>query len=99
MTDKLPPVDSSSQAGTPGETGAGSPPARPRWVKIVLAVAVVLILLVVVLLIVGGNPGGHGPGRHLGDGEPPRETPRSVQARPEGHSGPPPGVEHGPQEP
>ena len=35
----------------------------PRWVKFLLAVAVLLAVLVLAVLVSGG---GHGPGRHLG---------------------------------
>lgn len=43
-----------------------TPPARPTWVKVVGAIAVLLIVLVVIALLVGGQ---HGPGRHVSTGE------------------------------
>ena len=59
--------------------------ATPRWVKVSALVAVVVVALLVVMLLVA--PGGHGPGRHLG-----------VGGGGSGHTGPPPGIQHGTQE-
>ncbi|MGQ0601879.1 MAG: hypothetical protein ACT4QE_09315 [Anaerolineales bacterium] len=40
----------------------GSPPSTPRWVKVLVIIAIVLILLFVILHLTGnslGGPGGH----------------------------------------
>ena len=60
-------------------------PGMPRWVKIVVTVAVLLVLTAVALALSGGE---HSPGRHLGDDPPPSHT-----APPQGggHT-PPPGA-------
>lgn len=44
----------------------GTPPATPRWVKVVAVVVVMLILIAIVALVAGGE---HGPGRHVSSGE------------------------------
>ena len=58
----------------------------PRWVKVVVMVAVLLVLAAVGLALAGGD---HGPGRHLGGDDPPPAN----TAPPEGggHT-PPPGA-------
>ena len=58
------------------ETGLGTPPGLPRWVKVSGIAAVTVIVLLVVLLVTGG-PGEHGPGRHSGgdDDRPPATVP------------------------
>ena len=43
------------------ERGHGSANGMPRWVKVMLIVAIVLIALFLVSLLAGGR---HGPGRH-----------------------------------
>jgi hypothetical protein len=48
------------------QSDQGTPPATPRWVKVVGAVVVLLILLVIIALVAGGE---HGPGRHVSSGE------------------------------
>lgn len=61
-------------------------PGMPRWVKVVVTVAVLLVLTAVGLALAGGE---HSPGRHLGGDDPaPAHT-----APPEGggHT-PPPGA-------
>lgn len=40
-------------------------PAIPRWVKISGVISAVLLLCVIVLMFVG-EPGSHGPWRHMG---------------------------------
>jgi hypothetical protein len=40
-------------------------PGVPRWVKISGIVCAVLVLIVVILILFG-DPGRHGPGRHMG---------------------------------
>lgn len=42
---------------------APRPPSRPRWVKVVLILAVVVILVLGAMIVLGG--GRHGPSRHL----------------------------------
>jgi hypothetical protein len=69
------------------EPGPGPTTGTPRWVKVFGVIALVVVVLFVVVLLVGG--GEHGPGRHSGGGS---DTPR-------GHTGPPPGFEHGDQQP
>jgi len=105
--------DSPANPGTGDDTSAGADRAStvgtPRWVKVSGVVALILVLLVVVMLLVGGGPGGHGPGRHLGGDGADRQAPSrdaGGQTAPSGatkqsgaHTGPPPGVEHGPQQP
>jgi hypothetical protein len=68
--------------------GRGSATGTPRWVKVFGLIAVVVVVLFVVVLLIGG--GEHGPGRHTSGGG--SETPGS-------HTGPPPGFEHGDQQP
>jgi hypothetical protein len=36
----------------------------PRWVRVVGIVALVVVLVFVILMVVG-DPGAHGPGRHM----------------------------------
>jgi hypothetical protein len=100
------PPDSNGETGEDAGPGQESATGTPRWVKVFGIIAVVLVLLVGVMLVTGGGPGGgHGPGRHIGGDDTPagdrgRQTPpASVPEQPEVHTGPPPGVEHGPQEP
>ena len=59
-------------------------PGMPRWVKIVVLVAVLLVLAAVGLALAGGD---HSPGRHLGGDDP-------AQTAPPGGGGhtPPPGA-------
>ena len=45
-------------------------PGTPRWVKVSGIIAIVLALLVAIILITGVG-GGHGPGRHGGEGDTP----------------------------
>lgn len=45
-------------------TGGPSTPGMPRWVKVLVTIAVVLVLLFVIMQFTGLG-GGHGPGRHL----------------------------------
>ena len=54
---------------TPQEVAG--PPSRPRWVKVVLILALLLILVVGAMIVLGG--GQHGPGRHM------QMLPRSTQ--------------------
>lgn len=61
----------------------------PRWVKVFGLIALVVIVLFVVVMLVGG--GEHGPGRHSPGGG--SDTPGG------GHTGPPPGFEHGDPQP
>jgi hypothetical protein len=72
----------------PSHTDA-SPAGTPRWVKVFGAIAFVVLIVFVVLLIVGG---GHGPGRHGGSSS-------TDPASPAGHTGPPPGFDHGESQP
>jgi hypothetical protein len=44
-----------------------APPTRPRWVKVLVIVAVLVVGLVIVIAIASG--GEHGPGRHLPGGD------------------------------
>jgi hypothetical protein len=46
-----------------------SPPGTPRWVKAFGIISLVLVLLVVLMMIFGVG-GEHGPGRHIGSGDP-----------------------------
>ena len=94
---------------TSGDTGVGpnhdSTNGTPRWVKAFGVIAVVLVLLVGVMLVAGGGPGDHGPRQHIGGDDRPADdrgrhkSPPGVPERSEGHTGPPPGVEHAPREP
>ncbi len=54
---------------TPGQSGSGTPPQAPRWVKVSAIIAAVLILLVVIVKVTGLG-GEHGPGRHSSAGLP-----------------------------
>ncbi len=71
-----------------GRPNRGSTDGPPRWVKIFGVIAFVVVVLFVLVVLIGG--GEHGPGRH---------TPGGGSDMPGGHTGPPPGVEHGAQEP
>jgi hypothetical protein len=54
------PADSTDEAGQ-------TPPAMPRWVKVMAVVVLaVVVVLVVTMLMVGGE---HGPGLHTGAGD------------------------------
>ncbi len=64
----------------------------PRWVKVFGIVALLVVVLFVVLLLFGG--GGHGPARHTGGG-----ASTTISDTPWGHTGPPPGFEHGDRQP
>ena len=46
---------------TPQEVAG--PPSRPRWVKVVLILALLLVVVVGAMIVLGG--GQHGPGRHM----------------------------------
>jgi hypothetical protein len=78
----------SSDTGDENGVGLGRGSATPRWVKVFGLIALVVVVLFVVVLLIGG--GEHGPGRHTSGGG--SETPGS-------HTGPPPGFEHGDQQP
>lgn len=45
-------------------TAAPDYPRRPRWVVVAVAIGTVVVIGVVILLLSGG----HGPGRHSGEG-------------------------------
>lgn len=45
-------------------TAAPVYPSRPRWVVVGVAIAALIVVVVVILLLSGG----HGPGRHSGEG-------------------------------
>ena len=64
----------------------------PRWVKVFGAIALIVLMLFVVVSIVGG--GEHGPRRHAPGGGSDDTT-----DTPGGHTGPPPGITHGPPQP
>ena len=49
----------------PTEPDPNAPPATPRWVKVVGAIAILVIVIVVIALLSGGE---HGPGRHVASG-------------------------------
>ena len=49
------------------ESAAATPPAAPRWVKI-LAVVVLVLAAVLVVAKLAGAGAGHGPGMHGGAG-------------------------------
>ena len=49
----------------PTEPDRNAPPATPRWVKVVGAIAILLVVIVVIALLTGGE---HGPGRHVTSG-------------------------------
>jgi hypothetical protein len=46
------------------ETGhpQSDPPTTPRWVKVLLIVAILVVAVLTIMAIAGGE---HGPGRHL----------------------------------
>ena len=77
--------DAGARPGREARTGT------PRWVKLAVAIALVLALVVAIVLLTGlGGPGGHGPGRHSGDGGG-RPPPASI---PEEHTPPPGSPDH-----
>jgi hypothetical protein len=53
-----------SMSQTPVKPDRESPPSTPRWVKVLVIIALALLLLFVALELTGiGGP--HGPGRHI----------------------------------
>jgi hypothetical protein len=90
-------ADTPASPGTGDDTGVGpdreSSTGTPRWVKVFGVIAFVVVVLFVVVMLIGG--GEHGPGRHTpGSGS---NTSSDTPAG--GHTGPPPGFEHGDQQP
>ena len=69
------------------EPDRGSTTGTPRWVKVFGIIALVAVVLFLVVMLIGG--GEHGPGRHMSAGG--SDTTG-------GHTGPPPGFEHGDQQ-
>ncbi|WP_151484971.1 hypothetical protein [Streptomyces albicerus] len=63
-----------------------TPPRAPRWVKASAITVGVLILLVVIMKLTGLG-GNHGPGRHMGAGDPTSVGVTEIQAAPGGDSG------------
>lgn len=59
----------------PGAPVTGTPPPRPWWVKIFIAVGVLVVVFVVLALlgVIPGGPGAHGPARHMPDNQAPAE--------------------------
>lgn len=51
---------------TPKRPDPASPPAAPRWVKILVTVFIVLVLLVILLHLLGFGFGNHGAGSFAG---------------------------------
>ena len=58
------------------------PPDRPRWVKVLAAIAVLVLVAVAVMAIIGGE---HGPGRHLPGGDGEQHTAPQHEPPPGGH--------------
>jgi len=89
-------ADPPAYPDTGDDTGVGpdggSTTGTPRWVKVFGIIAVVVVVLFVVLLVFGS--GGHGPGRHTLEG-----GSNTTSDTPGGHTGPPPGVTHGEEQP
>ena len=83
-------ADSPVRSGSDDDLGEAARPGAtsgtPRWAKVFAAVVLALVLLAIVLILTGRG-GGHGPGRH---------TPAADTSG--GHT-PPPGIDHGEQEP
>jgi hypothetical protein len=60
-----PEPDADSDARSGATSARRSPPATPRWVKVLGIVGLVLLLLIAFILVTGlGGP--HGPSRHGG---------------------------------
>ncbi len=72
-----------SHRDTGGAADRESPPRAPRWVLVLGVIAAVLVLLVLVVGLVGGGLGGHGPGRHTGDGGPSPAVETELHASPD----------------
>ena len=84
-----------------GRPDPGSLAGTPRWVKVFGVIALLVVALLVVLVL-AGKGGEHGPTRHGPSGEPGGQTPSSQVAEPGdagARAGPPPGFEHGDQQP
>jgi hypothetical protein len=91
-------ADTPAPPHTGDDTGIGpdreSSTGTPRWVKVFGVIAFVVVVLFVVVMLIGGSD--HGPGRHTpggGGSNTSSDTPAG------GHTGPPPGFEHGDQQP
>jgi hypothetical protein len=80
-------ADTPQYSDTGDEPDRGSTIGTPRWVKVFGIIALAVVVLFVVLKVTGLG-GEHGPGRHTPGGD-----------TPTGHTGPPPGVTHGEQQP
>jgi hypothetical protein len=85
-------ADTPASPDTGDDAGVGpgreSSTGTPRWVKVFGVVAFVVVVLFVVVMLIGG--GEHGPGRH---------TPGGGSDTSRVHTGPPPGFEHGTEQP
>ena len=79
--------DSGDESALGPDRGSATGTPTPRWVKVFGLIALVVVVLFVVVMLIGG--GEHGPGRHTPGGS---DTPG-------GHTGPPPGFEHGDEQP
>jgi hypothetical protein len=49
-----------SNEDTSVESGHGSTPSTPRWVKVFGIIALILVMLFIILHLTGNNFGGHG---------------------------------------
>jgi hypothetical protein len=86
-------IDPPTEPDTGADADRGSSTGTPRWVKVSGIIALVLVVLFVILKLTGLG-GEHGPGRHsLAGGS------HTTSDTAGGHTGPPPGVTHGEQQP
>jgi hypothetical protein len=86
-----PPPDTGDDTGVGPDREATT--GTPRWVKVSGTIALLLVVLFVILKLTGLG-GEHGPGRHS-----PAVGSETTSDTAGGHTGPPPGVTHGEQQP
>jgi hypothetical protein len=79
------PVNADSDYDAFGDSGRGSGPGTPRWVKVSGILALIALVVLVVMLVAGG--GQHGPGRHAADGGQQQAQPQARRETPSGMNG------------
>jgi uncharacterized cupredoxin-like copper-binding protein len=65
--------DPHPESPDPAQASSSVPSRMPTWVKVFVGIGIALLVLVLVVLLLGGGPGKHGPGRHVGSPSPDAE--------------------------